>query len=306
MKSKLAMAFLSAMMLNAAHAVDVDTPVATQGGVSVTIGDLDGFMRHIPEDKRAGFFSSPTRINQMVIGLLRNKQMANQAIALKLDNDPAVKAQIAYATAEILATARLEAFTKSLKVPSFAASAKEQYQTHKSDYVVKETIGVQHVLISLTGRVDADAKKLAEKVRQEAMANPAQFDALVEKYSDDPSKAANIGHINDATAKEISVPFAAAARNLKKRNEISPAVKTPFGYHILKLDGISPARQMEFAEVKDKLEASLRENYIAEQRKAFLASLDEATPEVNPQFMEIMQQRYLPGRVAADPVKPAQ
>ena len=227
MKRKLAvLAILLAALSNGVQAIDVDTQMASQGGVAVSVGDLDGFMRHIPEDKRAAYFSSQTRINQMVIGLLRNKQLANQAIALKLDNDPVIKAQIAYATAEILATARLDAFDKALKLPSFTAAAKEQYQTHKNDYVVKEVIGVQHILISLTGRTDADAKALAEKVRQEAAANPAQFDTLVEKYSDDTSKTANMGHVRDATAKEVAAPFATASRNLKKPNEISPLVKT--------------------------------------------------------------------------------
>ena len=60
--------------------------------------------------------------------------------------------------------------------------------------------------------------------------------------------------------------------------------------------------------MKEKIEAGLRENYIADQRKALLASLDEATPEVNPQFADILRQRYLSGHDAAsaDSTKKAQ
>ncbi len=251
----------------------------------------------MPEDRWAGFLDSPKRINQMVIGILRNKQLARQATDLKLDQDPTVKAEIEYTTQEILARKRVEAFDKSLKVPSMTIAAKEEYTAHKADYVKPASVVVQHILISSTGRSDAEAKALAEKIHGEAQAAGANFDQLVDKYSDDPSKGNNQGVIPNATADNLAPAFVAAVKQLKQVGEISQPVRTQFGYHVIKLVENTPAKQVEFAAVQTQIEEKLRDNYIAEQRKTLFAKLDEGAPTVNPQIMEMMHSRFVPAGV---------
>src|SRR5580765_8510516 len=218
-----------------AHAGD-DVPIVTQGDATATLADVEGFLRQqVPEDKRQGFLSSPSRVNQMLIGILRDKELANQAVAMKLDQDPQVQAQLAYARSQILSAQRMRALEASLKMPSFEEVAKEQYLAHKSDYVSPKVVDVQHVLITLKGHTDDEAKALADKIHAEAVANPAGFDELVAKYSEDPSKAGNKGMIPGATSGGYVPEFAAAANKLKTVGEISPVVKTSYGYHVLKL-----------------------------------------------------------------------
>lgn len=280
--------------LTFAFAAETEERIATQGGTTVTLGDVDGFMQRIPADRRAGFLENSTRIDQMTINLLRDKQLAKQAIDLKLDQDPEVKARIAFETQQVLAAKRLEVFESTLKIPSFTLAAKEEYTAHKKDYMASSDVEVQHVLINNSDRLDIEARALADKVREEAVANPAKFDQLVEKYSDDPSKKENKGHLHDATSAKYVAPFVAAVKTLERENQISQVVPTQFGYHIVKLIKNHPARQMEFAEVKDKIEAKLKDNYIAEQRRALLSKLDDGKPTVNPNIVEILRTRYVP------------
>lgn len=269
-----------------------DVELVKQGGTAVTLADVDGFLQQMPENQRETYLSSPDRVQQMLIGILRDKQLANQAIAMKLDQDPHAQAEIAFARDRILSRRRMNAYEASLQIPSMETAAKEQYLAHKADYVVPEVVDVQHVLISEQGRNDADAKALAEEVRAEAVADPAAFDQLVKKYSEDPSKASNLGQIRDATSSKLVGEFSAAAKKLTKVDEISPVVKTAYGYHVLKLIQRTPAKPQEFGAVKDQLIAKLKQNYVAEQRKAFLAKLDNGASSVNPQGMEAMRERY--------------
>ena len=278
-------------LANGAYADD-QVEILKQGDAAVTLADVVGFLQQMPKDRRQGFLDNQARVQQMLIGILRDKQLANQALALKLDQDPEVQAQIASMRNQILSTKRISAYEESLKIPSMDAAAKEQYLTHKADYVVPEAVDVQHVLISDKGRTDAEAKALADKVRADAVANPDGFGQLVEKYSEDRSKANNNGQIRDATSDKVVKEFSSAARKLKTVGEISPVIKTAYGYHVLKLLRLSPARPQDFDAVKDQLVAKLKENYIAEQRKAFLAKLDQGAPSINPQGMEALQQRY--------------
>ena len=46
-----------------------------------------------------------------------------------------------------------------------------------------------------------------------------------------------------------------AAFGLKKTGELSPVVQTPFGFHIIRLEGHKPATVKPFDEVKDQLRA---------------------------------------------------
>ena len=275
-----------------AHAGD-DVPIVTQGGATATLADVEGFLRQqVPEDKRQGFLGSASRVNQMLIGILRDKELANQAVTMKLDQDPQVQAQLAYARIQILSAQRMHAFEAALKVPSFEEVAKEQYLAHKSDYVSPKVVDVQHVLISLKGRTDDEAKALADKVHAEAVASPAGFDELVAKHSEDPSKAGNKGMIPGATSGGYVPEFAAAASKLKTVGEISPVVKTSYGYHVLKLARIVPAKPQEFAAVKEQMIAKLKQDYLAEQRTAFLNKLDSAQASVNPEGMEALRKRF--------------
>lgn len=290
-KKIFAASLVLAGLVNVAYAGE-DIAIVKQGDAVVTMADVEGFLQQMPKDRRQGFLDNQARMQQMLIGILRDKQLANQALAMKLDQEPEVQAQIAFMRNQILSTRRMDAYEESLKVPSMDAAAKEQYLAHKADYVIPEVVDVQHVLISEKGRSEAEAKALAEKVRSEAVANPDGFGQLVEKYSEDGSKANNNGQIRDATSDKLVKEFSAAARKLKTVGEISPVIKTAYGYHVLKLIRLTPARPQDFAAVKDQLVAKLKENYIAEQRKAYLAKLDQGAPSVNPQGMEALQQRY--------------
>ncbi len=298
----------AAFVLSVASASDADVQIVNQGGVSVTMADVAAYLQHMPEDRWAGFLSASKRVDQMIIGILRSKQLAKQAVELKIDQDPDVKAEIAFTTMEVLSRRRVTAFEKSVVIPSMDVAAKEQYQVHQSDYAVPAMVEVQHVLIATKSRSETEAKALAEKVQAEALANPSHFDALVKQYSDDPSKDTNNGHIEGATSDKVVPEFAQAARKLTQKDQISPVVRTSFGYHVLKFVRSEPAKQRTFAEVKNQIVDKLKQNYVAEQRQAFMRKLDEAQPTVNPELAKLLQDRFVPAGTVmpAEAVKQAQ
>src|SRR5690606_28682439 len=118
-----------------------------------------------------------------------------------LDKDPSVQAQIRISNEEILSKAAVEHYRAQLKEPDFSQLAHEEYIGHKEKYVKPGRLDVKHVLISVDKHSDEEAKKLADDVRKQAVENPDQFDALVEKYSEDPSKAQNHGLMTEAGSK---------------------------------------------------------------------------------------------------------
>ncbi len=272
-----------------------DEKVVTQGDATVTLSDVDAYMARIPADKWPGFVSDAGRIESMLNDLLRTKQLAQQARAMKLDQSQQVKNQLALAQDDVLAKLRFDIFTKSIQVPDLSQLAKEEYLSHKDQYVIPKKVTVQHVLISTGKHSDADAKDLAEQVRAQAVKDPAGFDALVDKYSDDASKASNHGKMEDATSSRYVKEFGEAAAKLTATDPISPVIKTKFGYHILKFVDATPAQQKTFDEVKAQILDGLDKQYIADQRKDFLNQLSNQKMTPYPDAIASLHDRYFTG-----------
>ncbi|MFO1506830.1 MAG: peptidylprolyl isomerase [Lysobacterales bacterium] len=276
-----------------------DTVVVTQGTAKVTLADIDAFMQRMPPEDRAGFIDSPKRIQSMLLNLLLDQQLANEARKAGLEKDPMVQREIQLATNRALADARRNQFRANLKLPDFDELAQEEYLAHKDQYVVPGSIDVEHILISTSSHSDKDAKTLADDVRRQAIAKPGDFQALVAKYSDDPSKATNHGLIKDAGSSQYDPAFAAAAKALTKTGQISPVVKSMFGYHVLKLVSRTDAKQKPFAEVKGAIAAKLKADWIKKQVQDHIDQLRNNALDADPDVVASLRTRY--GSVPAAP-----
>lgn len=291
----LALVMATCLWPQRARASDTGSDVVSQGGVTVTLQDVDAYMSRIPADQWAGFINSPERIEKVLRDILRDKQLAAQAVSMKLDQSANAQAQIEQARTTVLARLRMQALDKSIKVPDLNQLAKEEYLAHKDQYVVPANVTVQHILISTAERSNEDALKLAEEVRAKAVAGKTPFDDLVKDYSDDPSKLSNYGRMRDATSDKYVPEFAKAAAKLTAANPISEPVKTKFGFHIIKLLSSTPAKQKTFDEVKDSIVTHLRAQYIDDQKKEFLSNLAAQPMTPYPDVIASLHSRYFTG-----------
>lgn len=280
-----------------------DTVIARQGGSVVTLADIDAFAQKMEEKQRPVFFNSPKRLEDLISTLLVQKQLAAEAEKTGLTKDPVVQAQLKLAQVEVLSKARLEKLRSDLKLPNFNELAKEEYVGHKEKYVVEGKLDVKHILISTDKHTDAEASALATTVENEAKAHPDQFDALIEKYSEDPSKAQNHGLMPDARGKRYVPAFSAAAAALKIPGEISPIVKTKYGYHVLQLVTRTSDVPRKFEDVKAEIIEQLRNDYIAKTTKAHTDELRNQPIDATPEKVASLRDRY--GAVPEPPLDPA-
>ena len=268
--------------------------VARQNGAEISLQDVDAYAQKIPEADRPGFFDSPKRIESMITSMLLARQLAAEARAANLEADPDVKVQIHQATDDVLARAAMVHYRKTLKLPDFDTLAQEYYLSHKDKFVVHGVVNVKHVLVSTKERSDAEAKARIEEVAAAAHAHPHQFDTLVEKYSDDPSKQDNHGLIEDAASDKTVLQFSHAAAALKKPGEISPITQTDFGYHVLQLVSRKPDTQRTFADVRNELIGKLRREYIETQSTDHNSELRGKPLEADPDLVASIRTRFLP------------
>lgn len=276
-------------------ASDADTVVARQGAAVVTYADVDAFISgRVPPDDRPGYMNSPKRIESTVRQLLVQKQLAAEARKMGLEKDDDVKRALALAAEQVLMAARMDRFEKSLKVPDFSTSAEEEYLAHKADYAIPGSTTVRHILISKEHRTEAELQKLADQVEKELKAHPNQFEALVEKYSDDPSKTDNKGVIPDATSQRMDGAFAAASAKLQTPGEVSPQVRSAYGIHLIQLVSREPGTQRSFADVKDGILKRLRKEWIEQEVRKHVDQVRNNPMDPNPKALAALRTRYMP------------
>lgn len=97
-----------------------------------------------------------------------------------------------------------------------------------------ENVQVDHLMLPLS----PEGKQTADSLRQ-AIAAGADFMDAVVKYSIDPSKQYNNGHLGWITANTYPYPFEEAAYNTPV-GELSPVTATRYGYHVLRVTGRRP------------------------------------------------------------------
>jgi peptidyl-prolyl cis-trans isomerase D len=130
------------------------------------------------------------------------------------------------------------------------------YDQVKDRYVEAEKRQARHILIE--GSDDA-ARAQAESVYKEATAPGADFAELAKKYSKDPGSAAKGGDLGWAE-RSTFVPSFAEALFAMQPGEIRGPIKSQFGWHIIKLEGIQAGKAKSLADVKPQLEAEYRRN----------------------------------------------
>jgi len=185
-------------------------------------------------------------------------------------DDAAIKAyydahKSAYMTPESVNLRYLEISMAQLesKVKVDDAQLKAYYDEQKAKtperFTQPEQRRVRHILLQVSNPADdASVKAKADSILKRAQSGE-DFSKLAKEFSQDPGSARQGGDLGWSERKVWVGPFADAAYSMKE-GEIRGPVKTQFGYHILKLDGIQPAAVKTFEQSKNELEAEYRRN----------------------------------------------
>jgi len=147
----------------------------------------------------------------------------------------------------------------SVRIP--AAEIRRQYLANAKLYRQEEEVQARHILITPNGSTpDADQKahvradSLLAAIRKEG----GDFAELARRFSQAPGAASSGGDLGWFAPGRMVREFEEAAFALKP-GEISPVVKTQFGYHIIKVEGHKPAGMKPFEEVRDQIRRQMAE-----------------------------------------------
>ena len=141
------------------------------------------------------------------------------------------------------------------------AEIKKYYEEHQPEFGTQEQRQAAHILITVPPQAsDADkqaAKAKAEQILQQVKQSPGKFAELAKQYSQDPGSASKGGDLGMFGRGMMVKPFEDAVFQLKP-GEISGLVQSDFGFHIIKLQAVNPAKVQALDEVKGVIAQKLK------------------------------------------------
>lgn len=136
------------------------------------------------------------------------------------------------------------------------AEIENLYQQNLAQYQTPEQVRASHILLETEGKTEADVRAKAEEILKKARASE-DFAALAKQYSEDESNSAKGGDLDYFQRGTMVSEFEQVAFSLKP-GEISDLVKTPFGFHIIKVVDHKQETTRPLAEVRTELEDQLK------------------------------------------------
>ncbi len=149
-------------------------------------------------------------------------------------------------------------YDKEVKSELSEEDLKEYYGKNRYKFKRPEKIKVRIIYVR-NDPTDPKGREKALKRAEEALKKikeGEEFADVASKYSNAMSriKGGDMGFVHKGMLDE---PIEKAAFSLKK-GEVSEIIETPKGFYIVKLEDISPAVQLSFDEVKDRLKKELK------------------------------------------------
>jgi peptidyl-prolyl cis-trans isomerase C len=150
---------------------------------------------------------------------------------------------------------------------------KDYYEQHKEDFANITQMRASHILV----KTEDEAKLVLERIKK-----GESFAKVAREKSIDPGSARNGGDLGYFSSGQMVPEFEAAAARMKK-GEISPPVKTKFGYHIIQVTDKKVGKTIEFDKVKTLIyqrlsadkQKDIFDSYIAKLRNSYKVDVNQ-------------------------------
>ncbi len=251
---------------------DLNQAVARIDDQVVTVGDLQEKINKQSPFTRARY-TSVEKKKEFLDSIVRFEVLAAEARRRGYDQDPEV---IRLMKQQMISKFMQKDFDAKLKVEDVPdADVEKYYKNNQDEFNQAEGVRVSQIFTAEKAKADkayAEAKA-APKTDQKA------FRDLVTKYSEDEVSKQMGGDLTffERTSTSLPKPVVDAAFALTDIGDVSAAVKTDKGWHVLKLTQRRPAVSRPLTEVKRTIQQRLFRDMRTKAMDDFVADLRKKT-----------------------------
>lgn len=186
--------------------------------------------------------------------LVNRELLAQEATRRGLAKNQDVSTQIEITRQDILAGALMREVTRGQSVSDDAV--RKEYERLKEKLGGRE-YRARHILVEN----ENEAREIIAQIKQ-----GAAFEKLASEKSKDPGSKARGGELGWSPAGQYVKPFGDALARLKKGQMTESPVRTPFGWHVIRVDDERAAQVPSFEQVKPSLQQRMQQQL---QRDAY-------------------------------------
>ena len=194
---------------------------------------------------------TPEVTNQIKDEVIAREIFMQEAGKRGLEGSDDYKNQMELARQTILIRALFADFQD--KNPVTDADAKAEYDKYVAANAGKE-YRARHILVAK----EEEAKAIIANLKK-----GAKFEDLAKKQSKDPGSGANGGDLDWANAKSYVPEFSEAMIKLTKGQTTQTAVKSQFGFHVIRLDDVRDAQLPKFDDVKAQIQQQMQQERLS-------------------------------------------
>lgn len=138
-----------------------------------------------------------------------------------------------------------------------AQDVQRNYEDYQQQYSTPEQVRASHILLKTEGKDDAAVRKQAEEILAKVKAPGADFAKLANQHTEEEIGKTRGGDLDFFGRGAMAKEFEDAAFALEP-GQLSGVVKSPFGYHIIKVTEKKPATTRTLDEVRTQIEEQIK------------------------------------------------
>lgn len=260
---------LFALSLSPLAALGATAPLATVNGKAIT---LENFTKHYEESTRFLHFKMPSK-KSVLDDMIKRELAIQEAKKTGLDKDPEIQERMDAALAQALLDRKL---SKEIEKISVTDSDAKDY------YAKNPEIRSSHIFIAVRPGAPAEEEKKAmekiETIQKKYLGDEKMsFAEVAQRYSEGPAAPMG-GDIDYQTRDRLDASYYDAALKLRTPGKMSGVIRSPFGFHIIKLTAIRTWDEVDKGKVKrlvfDSKRQDLLERYLSDLRRQAKVSVN--------------------------------
>ena len=249
--------------------------LATVDGNKVTTDDAQIYVAQTQPG--AQYESLPANQKKMITDrLIERLLFIKEAKKEGFENDPDYLKLLAHDKDELLVRSWLTKQFENTVVSD--SEAKAYYDKHASEFKIPAQVHARHILV----KDEKDAQAIIDQLKNlKGEALKKKFIELAKTKSTGPTgpKGGDLGFFAPG---QMVKPFNDAVFAMKKGEMTAKPVKTQFGYHVIYVDDIKPAKTVPYEEAKKRIIGMLKQKTFSAKMAKMVSNLKEKAKIVLP------------------------
>jgi peptidyl-prolyl cis-trans isomerase C len=223
---------------------------------------MDIWKSLFPGGAAPDFSTFDENIRQNVLrGIVSERLIHKEALKAGTDKSAEVKKRLDALQKQVVMQTFMEDKAKTMVTDAQLKAAYDEKVAATKDV---EEVKARHILVAK----EEEAKKIVEQLNKKG-----DFEKIAKEKSTDTGSGKQGGDLGWFTKDKMVPEFAEAAFALKK-GEVSKPVKSPFGWHVIKLEDRRAVKPASFEESKDALKGELTNKAVQGYVEGLLKTAD--------------------------------